>query len=291
MIERIQAAYMRRKWALGDGERDKGLMAPRDVDATKDLAYGTSAFHTFDIYRPKNQFQEWLPTILNVHGGGWFYGDKELYRFYCMELAKHGFAVVNCNYRLAPKASFPAPLLDVGELICHLVQHQEQYYLNLDHFFMVGDSAGAQIVSEYCIGETNEEYGTLYGGSRTGLLPEAVALNCGIYEMKESFKEPYKDWYAPRKGSESLEEAFSNPLAYLNEQFPDTFLMCSANDELGIHTAPMKHRLEEVGIHHQYREYGQGSPLDGHVFHLNMRSENGALCNQEEMEFFKRYCK
>ena len=50
--------------------------------------------------------------IVNIHGGGYFYGDKELYRFYCMHLAEYGFAVINYNYRLSPENKFPAPLED-----------------------------------------------------------------------------------------------------------------------------------------------------------------------------------
>ena len=31
----------------------------------------------------------------DVHGGGWVYGDKQTYQYYCMSLAEKGFAVVN----------------------------------------------------------------------------------------------------------------------------------------------------------------------------------------------------
>ena len=48
------------------------------------------------------------PVIVSFHGGGWVYGDKNVYQFYCMELAKRGFAVVNYSYNqrgllLAPR--------------------------------------------------------------------------------------------------------------------------------------------------------------------------------------------
>ena len=40
-------------------------------------------------YRPENM-DEKLPVIVNVHGGGWVYGYKDLYQFYAMSLAQRG---------------------------------------------------------------------------------------------------------------------------------------------------------------------------------------------------------
>ena len=54
-----------------------------------------------DVYRPKLNIKGKLPVIMSVHGGGWVYGDKDVYQWYCMNLAQRGFAVVNYSYRLA----------------------------------------------------------------------------------------------------------------------------------------------------------------------------------------------
>ena len=35
-------------------------------------------------------------------------------------------------------------------------------------------------------------------------------------------------------------------------------------------------------------EYGHTNPADAHVFHVNLRSEEGLRCNKEELEFFLR---
>ncbi|UKI14322.1 MAG: hypothetical protein L6V85_09755 [Clostridiales bacterium] len=36
-----------------------------------------------------------LPVIIDIHGGGWMYGDKDLNAPYCEALAKRGFVVVS----------------------------------------------------------------------------------------------------------------------------------------------------------------------------------------------------
>lgn len=48
-----------------------------------------------------------LPVIVDFHGGGLYYGNKENNECRDMLLARQGFAVVNANYRLVPSVSFP----------------------------------------------------------------------------------------------------------------------------------------------------------------------------------------
>ena len=89
------SSIIRREFKKGDDIRDAGLTAPDDVIRYKDIAYGKdSAMQVLDVYRPKDTEGN-LPVIVSVHGGGWVYGDKELYQYYCMSIAQRGFAVVN----------------------------------------------------------------------------------------------------------------------------------------------------------------------------------------------------
>lgn len=86
---------MRREWKINDAKRDAGLTTPEDICRYDDLVYGPDpVWNKLDVYRPKN-LEGKLPVIVNVHGGGWIYGDKELYQFYGMTLAQRKFAVVN----------------------------------------------------------------------------------------------------------------------------------------------------------------------------------------------------
>ena len=105
---------LRSAFERGDNKRDAGLETPEDIRRYDDIAYGGDArWQVLDVYRPKNETGK-LPVIVSVHGGGWVYGDKERYQYYCMSLAQHGFAVVNYTYRLAPKFKFPASLEDTN---------------------------------------------------------------------------------------------------------------------------------------------------------------------------------
>lgn len=291
----IEAEKMRQMWAKGDAIRDEGLVEPAGIRKVCNVAYTDSEteeekrWHLTDIYYPKETMERY-PVIVSVHGGGWFYGDKELYRFYAMHLAEKGFAVVNFNYRLSPQYQYPCGFLDVCRLMAFLAEHVDEYQLDTERIYMVGDSAGAQLVSQYCIFVASGEYRSLFDkdGNLTLLAPAKVALNCGIYDMQDRLKNDANlcEWYLPKELSDPLTESFVNVLDYMNEQFPETYLMCSVNDALMPRTMPMREKLTALKVPFVYREFGQDNPADGHVFHVNLKSENGLRCNQEEVDFF-----
>ena len=115
LISRI----IRKEFKKNDDLRDSGLTTPEEILRFDDIVYGSDPqWHVLDVYRPKERAGEELPVIVSVHGGGWVYGDKERYQYYCMDLAKRGFAVVNFTYRLAPEAKFPASLEDTNDVFC-----------------------------------------------------------------------------------------------------------------------------------------------------------------------------
>ena len=99
-----------------DRKRDAQIPYPAGVQQWNDISYGPHGKENLlDVYRPVGAGK--CPIIVNVHGGGYVYGDKELYKRYCMDLARRGFAVVNFNYRLAPRWKFPAPLEDLNNVM------------------------------------------------------------------------------------------------------------------------------------------------------------------------------
>ena len=126
---------MRKEWAINDAKRDAGLTTPEDIKRFDDIQYGPDPkWNVLDVYRPRAEEGK-LPVIVSVHGGGWVYGDKELYQFYCMSLAQRGFAVVNFTYRLAPEEKYPAPLEDTNSVIEWMFENQERYLLDMENVF------------------------------------------------------------------------------------------------------------------------------------------------------------
>ena len=172
---------MRSEWAAGDAQRDAGLTAPEDVVRFTDLQYGHHPENLLDVYYPAGTSGV-LPTIVSIHGGGWFYGSKELYSHYCMRLAQRGFTVVNFDYRLAPENKYPAPLEDTFQVFRWMQQQGQTYGIDLNNVFVVGDSAGGQIAFQALTILTNPDYAAMFDfAPPAGFQVRACGLNCGAY--------------------------------------------------------------------------------------------------------------
>lgn len=289
---------MRREWKINDAKRDAGLTTPDDIQRFDDIQYGPDPVENkLDVYRPKNA-QGKIPVIVSVHGGGWVYGDKELYQFYGMTLAQRGFAVVNFTYRLAPEVKFPAPLEDTNNVISWMYENQEEYGLDMEHIFMVGDSAGGHLCGLYSAICTNPEYAVNYTFKvPNGFVPQAVALNCGAYNPLsevgvlggEQDQELMGD-FLPEKGS-ARERALVNVTDHVTEKFPPVYLMTCVGDFCRPQAPLLEAALKKNGVYYEFKTYGtEENPLY-HVFHLTIQEPEGQKCNDEECDFFRRMMK
>lgn len=287
--------HVRAEFQKGDDIRDAGLTTPDYVERADDILYGEDpTWQKLDLYRPKERTAEKLPVIVSIHGGGWVYGDKERYQYYCMSLVKHGFAVVNFTYRLAPEFLFPAALEDTNLVAEWIMKHAEEYQLDTDHIFGVGDSAGAHMLGLYASICTNPEYAKQYDFQvPEGFAWKAVALNCGAYQITisgdaQDFTGQLMSELLPEKGSaEELKKI--NVIDHVSETFPPVFLMTSNGDFLKADAPLLMKKLMECQVPHMFHFYGDKDTMLYHVFHLNMKTEIAEECNKEECDFFKRY--
>ena len=285
---------MRRNIAASDAKRDAGLTIPADVDRYVDLRYGEYEENLLDIYCPKGTDQV-LPTIVSIHGGGWFYGSKELYSHYCMALAQRGFTVVNFNYRLAPEYQYPAPLQDGCAVLRWMQKHGQEYFVDLNNVFMLGDSAGGQLCHQLLTMLTNPQYASMFDFDvPQDFAVNACALNCGCYFL------PFNRLLSPKRCGVIFEAYIPEnyvPLLkqlkaekFMTKQFPPAIVMSAANDFLRYMARPMYRLLRRKGVEAQLHIYGTKAEKEiGHVFHVNCKLPLAAKCNDEQCAFFRAH--
>lgn len=291
MLMSITSIMFRKTAKKSDDARDAGLTTPQDIERFDDIVYGENEeWNVLDVYRPIAEMSRNLPVIVSVHGGGWVYGDKELYQYYCMSLAQRGFAVVNFTYRLAPEYKFPAPLEDTNAVMEWIYENAPDYGLDVEHIYMLGDSAGANILALYTAICTNPSYAANFKfHAPDGFVPKAIALNCGSYvQTDDEFTKALMADYLPKKGTEE-ELKLNNPLHYITEKYPPVYVMTSNGDFLKEQAPMMVEVLKEKGIPHVMKCYGDEKTELGHVFHCNIRLPEATVCNDEECEFFKSW--
>ncbi len=126
-----------------DEKRIATLRVPKVVE-NNSIAYIDSGHehHLLDVYTPLESTDN-QPTIIDIHGGGWYYGDKELNKIYCLNLAERGFKVVNISYRLAPHVTLKEQIHDITAAINYVYDNADSLGIDLDNLFLTGDSAGA----------------------------------------------------------------------------------------------------------------------------------------------------
>lgn len=285
----ITSKFLCGLFARNDRKRDAGLTTPAGVIRYDDIAYGAdAASQVLDVYRPR-EAESRLPVIISVHGGGWVYGDKELYQHYCMDLARRGFAVINFTYRLAPKHKYPAQLEDTCKVFRWAADNAEKYGFDMEDLFAVGDSAGGHLLALYCIACTDEGYAANYDfGIPSDLLPKAVALNCGLYEVtKKGFIGDLVGDLMPHKGT-GEELQLISVLRHLNASFPPAYVMTAVKDMMKDDAVKLHARLDELGVSNEFHLYDNKDHSLGHVFHLDIRSDDAEKCNDDECGFFMR---
>ena len=292
LTDKIRAEFLE-----NDEVRDAGLTVPEEIECFRDIVYGTDEkWQSLDVYRPKalGGKENKIPVIVSVHGGGWVYGDKERYQFYCMDLAKRGFAVVNFSYRLAPEHKFPDPLIDMNLVMEWVAANADAYGLDLANLFAVGDSAGAHLLGLYACMMTNEAYALKFDFTVPKELSfKAIALNCGQYEVRldattdETMRGLMQE-FLPEQGT-PREQRLTSVNRHITESFPPTFFMTAPKDFLLPQAQVLQMALVLAQVNFTYRFYCDPKSSLGHVFHLDVRSEWAAKCNDDECDFFKSH--
>lgn len=119
-----------------------------DVEVLRNIPYGDAGHrHTLDIYRPRAGGQR-LPTLLQIHGGGWVIGRKDQQALPLMyHLASRGWVCVAANYRLSPRATFPDHLIDCKRALAWIRRHGAEYGADPDFVVVTGGSAGGHLSS------------------------------------------------------------------------------------------------------------------------------------------------
>lgn len=284
---------MRIDFKKGDDQRDAGLPTHiPEVDRFDDISYGKDPkYQILDVYLPSNRTDHKLPVIVNIHGGGWVYGTKETYQFYCMALAKEGFAVINANYRLAPDVVYPGELDDINRVFhwAAKAENAKQYQLDLNNVFIVGDSAGGQMGEQILAVYTNDEYRKYFGYDIPKLKIKAAALNCGAYFLTaiNSIAGAPEAYFRPEIRLAEHEQL--NIEQFLTTNLPPIFLMTCTNDFLRDNAYMLAGYLRAKGIFHEIHFYGDDEHRRGHVFHVNQRDDLAKQCNLDELNFFRKY--
>ena len=289
----LQSVLFNFNASRSDRKRDAAIPLPEGVDECRNISYGPHGDgNLLDVYCPRGTTGP-LPTIVSIHGGGYVYGSKEIYRRYGMDMARRGFAFVNFNYRLAPKWRFPTPLCDTNAVMAWICANAQRYHLDPKRIILVGDSAGAQLASQYAAIVTNPGYASLFPLKVPKITIRALGLNCGMYDVAAQAKGHRKGIildYLGKKNCISPDDPRLRVLENITADYPPAFITTACHDFLRDAADPMGRFLSGKGIPCAVKCYGSEEDSSiGHVFHVNILLKEAIACNDESAEFFRKY--
>ena len=280
-------------FSRGDLSRTAYWKVPEGIDVIPDLQYlddGTRA-HKLDLYLPHDSVVrggKTTPVYIDIHGGGFIYGHKELNRNFCTNLAAQGFAVFSINYRPAPQTDFIGQLQDVSSAFAWIKANRANYPIAQDQVFVTGDSAGGTLAlystAIECSASIAKEIGVVPSGldiagctlisPLTDLTPylakcvqgAEVDDNAGPTSMVESIAPVFfKSFY------ERCVEVADLPKLAGNVDFPSMFINTSNDDFIQADSLKLATALVDAGhdveLHAWHTRKGETL---GHVFPVCM---------------------
>lgn len=167
----------------GDNKRLNAQEVPQVTVVTEGLTYLDSGnpYHTFNITRPEGAEGK-LPAILDIHGGAWIYGDRNLNRNYSKMLSLGGYAVLDAGYRIAPQADFVEQAKDVIAFINYVADHADELNIDANNIYLTGDSSGGHLSYLALEAYYRPEVAELLG-CKPKITFNAVCFTCGAFYL------------------------------------------------------------------------------------------------------------
>lgn len=211
---------------------------PTDLVEVLDIPYVKNGadLQKLDVYYPNTTKKSAkLPVIVDIHGGGWFYGDKELNKNYCLHLAQRGFVVFNISYRLVPDVTVKEQLQDCMAALDFIGNNLlSKYPCNKNRIYITGDSAGGQLAGFVPALNVSEKLRKAFDTASPNLKIKAVGLTspCPYLEPKGIMKAymPHvlgKNW---KKQSWAKYVDFDKVIRAAKDDYPPTIIFSSIAD-------------------------------------------------------------
>jgi acetyl esterase/lipase len=157
----------------------------RDIRTVRDVTFAEVDGKPLklDVFSPKAPGRR-RPALLQVHGGGWLLGFKEYQGIPLLgHMAAQGWVGFNVDYRLSPRATFPAHIIDVKRALAWIREHADEYGVDPDFIVVTGGSAGGHLAALLALTPGDPEYQPGFESADTSV--RAAIVFYGIFDMTD----------------------------------------------------------------------------------------------------------
>jgi len=253
-----------------------------EVTVEENVTYGMGGDTELklDIARPDGDGA--FPTIVFIHGGGWYQGSRQGYRAQIMEAAKRGYVAATISYRLmkfdlekketttaAPQ--FPVQIHDAKAAIRWLRANADKYHVDPDRIGVTGGSAGGHL--SLLVGLTDGESGLEGEGGHPDRSSrvQAVVNVFGPTDMAACYETSSVAWIfrlvmggTPDEVADTYKAA--SPVTYVSKDDPPVLTLHGDRDALVpiAQAKTLDEKMKAAGASHMLMVFeGQGHGFGG----------------------------
>jgi acetyl esterase/lipase len=227
--------------------------APK-VAVQKDLIYGRVEGSALlaDLATPDSPGLR--PAIISVHGGRWRAGNRtDASSIKVEQWAEFGFVAMSIDYRLVGGSPAPAAYLDTLCAIRWVHAHADEYRIDPNRVYLIGQSAGGQLVSLVAtLG--NGPYPRTGGWDKAASEVRAVISVAGPYELNTL---SWGNLWTPVSGTVEETRTLASPITHVSASTKPILVIHSDDDKsvpIG-QAVDMVERLKAAGVHHRFVHY------------------------------------
>lgn len=271
-----------------------------NVSVVRNIPYSdiNNKYNRADLLFDESKRKDKFPVLVNIHGGGFVGGDKNLRIGISRLFANEGWFVYNINYRLYHK--FPAPngTIDVINALNLLPSLEKEYHLDLNKIVLTGDSAGAYLVAHAMSSIADKTVREALAIPECKVKIRATMLFCGIYDLDSALKRKAPFNILNDLGSSILgfnitnQENFAScnylkelsPINYVNDNWAETYISMAKNDLFcGGQGEEMVKELARNGVKTTiYLAYNMG---ETHCSHLLPYKQSSKIWTKSAIDF------
>ena len=220
----------------------------------QDVVYGRTAGSALvaDIAYPVSEAP--VPAMIYVHGGRWRAGERTgRDRLDVYEWAGEGFFSMTIDYRLVPASPAPAPYQDLLCAIRWIHAHAEEYGIDPDRVYLIGNSAGGHLVSLVAtLGDGPYEKVGGWDNARSDV--RAVISAAAPYELNTL---SWGNLWTPIEGNVEEQRRIASPIHQINANTKPILIIHSDDDRsVPVQQAhDMAAAMDSAGARHKFVHY------------------------------------
>lgn len=191
------------------------------------------------------------PAIISVHGGRWRAGNRaDASSIRVAQWAEFGFVAMSIDYRLVGGSPAPAPYLDLLCAIRWIHAHAEEYRIDPERVYLIGQSAGGHMVSLFAT-QGDAGHPRVGGWEKARADVRAVISVAAAYELNTL---SWGNLWTPASGNVEEARRLASPMEHVTATTKPLLVIHSDDDKsVPIQQAiDMVAKLKAVGAPHHF---------------------------------------